>query len=130
VRGQPAPSSPPPDPFDSPAVAESVADSLGVVREADPNFLRLWGYDDLREVVGKPVLHFMKDKERASHIFGWLERVGSWEGCFDAETRRRRVVRVRARLRVLRDASGHRTGFQGRFVEDKGCDEAAPIGRS
>lgn len=111
--------------FESPLVAESIADGLGIVREANGHFLRIWGYSDAAEVVGKPVLNFFKDKERASHIFGWLERLGSWEGCFEAETKGRRALRVRARMKVMRDERGHRTGFRALFLEASECREAS-----
>ncbi len=126
------PSKAAPDPdllLESPLAAESVADSLGIVREADEKFLELWGYKNRDDVVGRPVLHFMKDQERASHIFAWLERMGTWRGCFEALTKGRRPLKVRALMRVLRDESGHRTGFLARFVKDEKCDEADPNSR-
>lgn len=46
----------------------------------NPSFLRLWGYDNDKEALGKPAVEFWQEAEEAAEIIGALFKKGSWQG--------------------------------------------------
>jgi len=46
----------------------------------NPSFLRLWGYDNDKEAIGKPAVEFWQEAEEAAEIIGALFKKGSWQG--------------------------------------------------
>ncbi|UGV40244.1 PAS domain S-box protein [Methanococcoides orientis] len=46
----------------------------------NPAFLRLWGYDDETQILGRPILEFWKRNGRAEKILGTLLSEKRWEG--------------------------------------------------
>ena len=74
------------------AIAVSCPD--GNLSYVNPAALSLWGYDDAREVLGKPVIDFLQEPERVPDIKQALLFSGKWVGEMRAR-KRRYVVRRR-----------------------------------
>ena len=57
-----------------------MADLQGRLTYVNPAFLRLWGYDDEHEVLGRSVLDFWEEPKRAGEIVQAVRNGGGWMG--------------------------------------------------
>ena len=65
--------------FDASLAANSIADRSGLITEVNDMFLRIHGYPNKDEVVGKPIARFIVTPEAAA-IITLLNETGQWEG--------------------------------------------------
>ncbi len=63
------------------------ADIGGNLTYANPAFLKLWGYSDAAQVLGKPSIRFIADKEKAHEVMDRVAETGSWQGEFVTRTK-------------------------------------------
>ncbi len=89
----------------------------GRLTYVNPAFLRLWGYADQGEVLGRLATEFWSDPGAAAAVVDALLREGRWEG--ELEAVRADGSRFIAELQgaVIRDAEGHPTHLVGAFVD-------------
>ena len=52
----------------------------GLLTYVNPAFLRMWGYTDERDVLGKPTISFWQVQGRADEVVNTLEKTGAWTG--------------------------------------------------
>jgi PAS domain S-box-containing protein len=64
--------------------AISIAEPGGKLIYVNPAFLKMWGYDDFREVVGKPVVQFWQFEDQAI-VVKVLHAKGKWTGELSAK---------------------------------------------
>jgi PAS domain S-box-containing protein len=60
--------------------AIAMADLQGRLTYINPAFLRLWGYDEEQEVLGKSVLDFWEERDRALEVVQAIQKGGGWVG--------------------------------------------------
>ena len=60
--------------------AIAIADLEGNLTYVNNSFLKMWGYDSVKDIIGKPVLSFWQSEERASNVVKTLENEGNWIG--------------------------------------------------
>ena len=60
--------------------AIALADLEGNLTYVNLSFLKLWGYDDNKEVLGKPITGFWQLKEKAAEVVEALREGESWKG--------------------------------------------------
>ena len=60
--------------------AIAMADLQGRLTYVNPAFLRLWGYEEDREVLGRPVLEFWEEPQRAAEVMQAIQHGGGWVG--------------------------------------------------
>lgn len=60
--------------------AVAIADLEGRLTYVNPAFLKLWGFNDERQVLGGSVLHFWKEPRRAVEVVDAVRRTGGWTG--------------------------------------------------
>jgi PAS domain S-box-containing protein len=60
--------------------AIAFADLEGKLTYVNDSFLKLWGYDDQKEVLGKPSVKFWQTEEEAMEVVKALRNRGSWIG--------------------------------------------------
>jgi PAS domain S-box-containing protein len=82
----------------------AIADSKGVITYANPSFVTMWGYETAEEVIGKAVLDFWKNTQRAQRAVEETIKKGMYVG----ELRAKR-----------KDGSEFETRFSARAVEDE-----------
>ena len=70
--------------FDSSIVAKSIADTNGVIIEANASFLKLWGYRDKSEIIGKSFEKFLEESQNGPEILSIVDNSGFWEDEFIA----------------------------------------------
>ena len=70
--------------FDSSIAANSVANLNGKIIDINFAFLKIWGYKDKTEVIGKKLDKFIKSKNDVEIILSALNKKGNWQGDFIA----------------------------------------------
>lgn len=58
--------------------AIAIADLEGNLIYTNPSFLKLWGYEDEKEVLGKPAIKFWREEEKALKVIEVLRDKLSW----------------------------------------------------
>ncbi len=71
--------------FDSSINANSIANSDGIITHVNSSFLKMWGYDNKNEVIGKTISNFFENEEELSLILEALNITRVWEGEFLAK---------------------------------------------
>ncbi|HEX7320630.1 MAG TPA: PAS domain S-box protein [bacterium] len=103
--------------FDSSIAANSTADSDGNITEANEAFLRIWGYSAKDEVVGKPILHFLQNKEEAVDIITALNASGKWKGEYTARRKNGTTFIAYGLATDLKDSTGKLIGYQSAVID-------------
>ncbi len=119
--------------FDVSIAANSISDLDGVITEANNTFLQFWGYTSLDEVVGKPILSFLKDPGDASAILTGLNETGKWEGSYTAKRKDGTTFIAYGLATVLKDENGKVMGYQSSvtdITESKQAEEALKISKT
>ena len=58
----------------------ALADLKGNLTYVNTSFLKMWGYDDEKEVLGRPSLEFWQGRKSAAEVLEELRKEGSWQG--------------------------------------------------
>ena len=103
--------------FDASIAANSIADVNGNLTEINATFLRLWGYPDREEVIGRPLSDFLSNMDEATAIVTALGTVGVWEGEYTAKRGDGSTFIAHGLASVLHDMDGVLIGYQS-AVED------------
>jgi len=69
----------------SSSYAVAFADLNGNITYINSNFLDLWGYANIEEVIGKPIVEFYRNKEDVYKAVNYLKEYGNWMGEIGAE---------------------------------------------
>jgi len=110
--------------FDATISANSIADANGMITEANQAFVRLWGYDEKDEVLGKPILHFLKSAEDAETIINALGRKDEWQGHYEARRKDGSIFMASSVATTLRNQNGGLIGYQSSVVDISAAVEA------
>ncbi|MEI6167601.1 MAG: PAS domain S-box protein [bacterium] len=103
--------------FDESISANSIADLNGLITEANDMFLRIWGYSDKSEVIGKPIMHFLNDPNEAAAIIHALDTTGQWEGDYIAKRKDSSTFMAHGMATTVRDENGKMIGYQSSAVD-------------
>jgi len=71
--------------FDHTLAANSIANINGIIIEVNQSFLDIWGFSNKKEVIGKPISYFLKNKKDTSLIVEALKKKGAWHGNYVAK---------------------------------------------
>jgi PAS domain S-box-containing protein len=69
-------------------------------------YLKLWGYDDCNEVLGRPALSFLHEKEKGLKAAEKLRKTGSWTGELVARRKDGTLFDVYVSASIVKDESG------------------------
>ena len=103
--------------FDASLAANSVADIMGMLTEVNNAFLRIWGYPDKTEVIGKPIAHFLQCPQEMEAIMASLEMTGAWEGDYTARRKDGSTFIAHGAATVLRNEKGKLLGYQSAVLD-------------
>jgi PAS domain S-box-containing protein len=103
--------------FDGSIAANSISDTSGIIREANDAFLRIWGYSNKNEVIGKPIPEFLNNPDDGLEIVTSLNETGQWEGDYAAKKKDGSTFIARALATVVRDESGKVIAYQSSVVD-------------
>lgn len=60
--------------------AIAMSDLSGMLTYVNPQFLKLWGYADMQEVIGRPAIDFWQTQKEPTQVIDALRTQGSWQG--------------------------------------------------
>jgi PAS domain S-box-containing protein len=105
--------------------ANSLADPSGTITDCNEGFLRLWGYSDAREVVGRSIPEFLLNPEQTAAILAALDRSGKWEGDYTAKRKDGSTFTAHGIATRLTDEAGRMLGYSSSVTDITGQKEAA-----
>jgi PAS domain S-box-containing protein len=112
--------------FNDSIAANSIADLNGIINEINNSFLKMWGYADKNEVIGKPITHFLFDEADGLPIITALQNSGEWEGDYKARRKDGSVFTAHGLATLVKDDTGKSVGYQSAvldFTEKKNQEE-------
>jgi len=113
--------------FDISLAASSIADPQGRLTEANPAFLRIWGYSNKDDVIGQPISSFLKDPHEAEAIIAALRTSGQWEGYYTAKKANGESFIAHGLATAVRNQQGELLGFQSTTLDVTQDRQAAHI---
>lgn len=104
------------------AIASSIngiafADLDGNLTYVNEAFLKLWGYDDAAEVVGRPLAEFWQEPSSARAVVKELRQQGRWTGELVARRRDRSLATVQLAANLITDSQGKPALIMGAFMD-------------
>ncbi len=103
--------------FNVSLAAKSIADTEGTLQEVNDSFLKIWGYSNKEDVIGKPISYFFDDASGASDVLSALKQSGGWEGDFIGKKRGGSTFIAHALATTLTDLNGRITGYQSSAMD-------------
>jgi len=103
--------------FHSSIAANGIMDTNAVVTEVNDAFLRIWGYGDRSDVIGRSITQFLADPEAKDQFFSVMGSKGQWEGDFTARRRDGTSFAAHGLSTVLLDENGRHIGYQSSVID-------------
>lgn len=103
--------------FDVSIAAMSIANTEGIITEANDAFLRVWNISSKEEVIGKPISHFLKNAEEAEKIITSLNKSGNWEGDYIAVKGDGSTFAAYGLASILKDEDDNFIGYQSSVLD-------------
>ncbi|MGO9117042.1 MAG: PAS domain S-box protein [Desulfomonilaceae bacterium] len=94
-----------------------IADFAGTLTYVNPAALRLWGYDDEREVLGRRAVELFVMDERAKEGWKTAAKTGSWLGEVAAKRKDGSNVEIQVVATVVRDNDGKAIAIMGSALD-------------
>jgi PAS domain S-box-containing protein len=95
----------------------AISDPAGALAYVNDAFLKMWGYGDAQEVLGKSAVDFWKEKKKASKAIAALQQEGRWEGKLVARKKDGSAIEVHISARLAKDKEGDPIGMTGTFID-------------
>jgi PAS domain S-box-containing protein len=93
------------------------ADLDGNITYANLAFIKMWGYDSVADILGKPSVDFWKTKEEAQDVLKILSEKGYWTGELVGQRKDGTVFDVELSANVIRNDKGNPILLMGAFVD-------------
>ncbi|MFN3594310.1 MAG: PAS domain-containing protein [Thiobacillaceae bacterium] len=97
--------------------AMAIAAPDGCLVYVNPAFLRLWGYTEEDQVLGRDATSFWMDPETAARVIEVLHRQGEWTGELEARNARGEPFWVELRGVLIRDVAGKPLHMVGSCID-------------
>ena len=97
--------------------AIAIADLEGNLTYVNNSFLKLWGYDDDRQVLGKPAVAFWQREEKAAEVVEALRDKGSWMGELVARRKDGSLFDVLLSASMVTDEAGKPICLMSSFID-------------
>jgi len=95
----------------------SLADLNGKLTYVNRSFLKLWGYDDESDILGKPAVGFWQSHEEAAKVVSALKNTGSWIGELRAVKKDGSSFDVQLSANMVKDETGKPICMMASFVD-------------
>ncbi len=103
--------------FESSSSADSISSNDGFLTYANPSFARLWGYENVDEVIGKSILDFLADSDDALEIIESLTNTGKWSGEYKALRKDGSTFIALSHANAVIDNEGNQTALYSSVVD-------------
>ncbi|MHA1266261.1 MAG: PAS domain S-box protein [Candidatus Helarchaeota archaeon] len=103
--------------MDSAVSGISMADLNGTLTYVNKALVKMWGYDDEKEMIGKNVTNFWKDREIAEKITTGLINRKIWQGEGKGKRKDGTLFDVFVLTSIIEDKNGDPIGMMGSFID-------------
>jgi len=103
--------------FESSIAANSIANLDGKIIDANSAFLKLWGYANKNNVLGKSLNLFLKDKDDVEKILTELNKKNTWEGDYIAVRSDGSEFIAYGLATTVVDENGKTIGYQSSVID-------------
>ena len=103
--------------FEHSITANSISDNTGIITHVNDTFIRVWGYENRNEVIGKPISDFLKFEDDAKKIITALHETGKWEGEYTALKKDSTTFCAYGLATIIVDESGDTFGYQSAVLD-------------
>lgn len=103
--------------LDTSMAAIATATLAGRIAYANNAFLSMWGIRDLRAVLGKSVISFWADRERAVEVITMLTRDGEWTGMLTGRRPDGSEFIAELKAAVVYDGNGKPAAISASFID-------------
>ena len=103
--------------FESSIAANSIANLDSKIIDANSAFLKLWGYRNKSQVLGKPLDLFLKDKADVVKVIKALNKNNTWEGDYTAVRRDGSEFLAFGLATTIVDEKGKTIGYQSSVID-------------
>ncbi|HEX76072.1 MAG TPA: PAS domain-containing sensor histidine kinase [Dehalococcoidia bacterium] len=97
--------------------AVAMANLEGNLTYLNPSFLKLWGYDNEEEILGRPTVEFWQAEEEAAMVMRAVLEKGGWQGELVAKRKDGLVFNVELSASLVRDEYGKPVCMMGCFID-------------
>ncbi len=103
--------------FEASVDAVAFADLRYTVNFVNPAFLKLWGYADKNEVIGKPIFTFWADRRKAVKVMKKLQSNERWDDEIKASRKDGSTFDAAVKANLVRDASNQLIGYMASIMD-------------
>ncbi len=96
-----------------------ITDPKGNLEFINESFLRMWKYDNESDVLGKSVVEFWKNREKASRVIETLKEKGRWVGKLEAQGKDGSLFEVYVSASVATNKDGDPIGLTASFIDQE-----------
>jgi PAS domain S-box-containing protein len=94
-----------------------IGDLGGRLTYVNPAFLRLWGYDDSQEAMGRLATEFWEDRREAQHVVRTVSEEGSWAGELVARRKDGSTFEAQISVSMVKSEIGRPVCVMGSFID-------------
>lgn len=96
--------------------AIAIAEPAGDLIYVNSSFLKMWGYEDESEVLGKSSVSFWETEEKASEVIRALQESGHWSGELTAQRKDGSRFPTELTAHLITDAAGQPVWMMASFI--------------
>jgi PAS domain S-box-containing protein len=98
-------------------VAIAMADLEGNLTYTNDAFLKLWGFNDEKEVLGKPAIKFWQTEQRTEGVIEAVRKTGGWLGELVAKKKDGSTLDVQLSASMVTNETGRPICMMGSFID-------------
>ena len=95
----------------------ALADPDGVFTDVNPAFLKIFGFSDKSQVIGRPAYTLWADHDKGKAAFNALLRDGCWVGEVREGLNSQQEITLFLTAQVIKDPSGRPVALMGSFID-------------
>ncbi|HIJ66877.1 MAG TPA: PAS domain S-box protein [Planctomycetes bacterium] len=97
--------------------AFTISNSCGKTLYVNPAFIRMWGYEEPAEVIGKNTTEFWRDEKRVLDVIETLKKEGEWRGELSARRKDDSYFDAQVSASMVKGRAGQPDYLMASFVD-------------
>jgi len=97
----------------------ALADMNGILNYVNDAFIRLWGYTDASEILGRSALSFWESREQALEVLARVRKEGTWSGVMSGLRKDGARFTSQVSTSLFTDSGGRLAGIMASFWDLK-----------
>ncbi|MBD3215171.1 MAG: PAS domain S-box protein [Candidatus Lokiarchaeota archaeon] len=97
--------------------AISISNMKGIVEYVNPAFLKMWGYEDKKSVLGRSALEFWAEKEKAQMMITKILSEGNASGQMEAKRKDGTNFIANVQGKIILNEKDEKTGITASFID-------------